>query len=133
MNDDLGTGVVHLSLPATISYDYGAGSTFVSEEEKGYSIGLGIESNLMPAFYIEHGMAEAGEAAPAVAKYSKSFFMMPVLTYSKRKWSKNSDYLKNKVFKLGMMPYQYTNMLTNTTKNALMLSIGFSFGGFSNY
>ncbi|MFM7022245.1 MAG: hypothetical protein ACKOXB_04650 [Flavobacteriales bacterium] len=121
-----GVGVGHFTFPLYVSYETGAGSTYASEKDLGYSFGLGLEYHLLPFFF-------AGSINESRAEYANRSFLVPVLTFSSRKWAENSAHLISRNFKFGILPYSYMNYDEMRKVNSVVFTFNFSFGTFLRY
>ncbi|MCX6180722.1 MAG: hypothetical protein NT150_02175 [Bacteroidetes bacterium] len=121
MNSDMdGLGVGHFTLPLYFSYEWGAGSTYNSKKKLGYSLGIGLEYQLLPLFYLFVNKEDH--------RYVARNFIVPIITFTTRKWDDYYFDFKTRNYKLGILPYSYTNYEYNNILHSIVFTFSFSFG-----
>lgn len=106
-----------IAAPIFISYNYGLGSTYASDAERGFSAGIGLD-NIHPLFWVSG--ADVFDKYNVVKK--NNFYFLPAISLGYRKWTKEKATEIN--LKIGYWPSNEKNIREEF--NQVGLTNGFS-------
>jgi hypothetical protein len=109
-----------VSFPAFLQFNFGAGSTYQSDKEKGMTVGIGMDMSISPIFYFDSGVNNLENFK------IKRFNMMPAVNIGKRttKGTELVEYNFKFGYVFGNKEYVNESSKLSTPGMVLMLTIG---------